>query len=169
MEDFENLLNKAVRFLSFRPRSEKEIKDYLIKKSSSAKTPKIQDKTGLESVINSVIQKLKEQKFINDEDFVKWWVEQRTLIRPKASRVIKFELKQKGIAKDLIENAFENPKASDLEKARAIFQKNIKKYSRFGDKRKAYEKMGRFLASKGFDYDIIKQVIDPILSKEYND
>lgn len=157
MDDFDKFYNKALRFLSFRPRSEKEIRDYLIKNKAS------------EASIDKIIKNLKEHKFINDEEFVRWWIEQRTLLKPKATRAIKFELKQKGIDKDLIDRSFEDDLTSDLEKAKKLAEKKMPRYSKITDRKKIYEKLGRFLASKGFNYDTIKEVIDQVLPKEYND
>ena len=156
MDNFEKFYNRALNSLSFRPRSEKELRDYLEKKKC--------DDLG----IQRIIENLKEHKFLNDEEFVAWWIEQRTIVKPKATRIIKFELKQKGISKELIEEAFEKDLSSDLEKAKALIKKRIKRYPNISDKKKIYEKLGRFLASKGFDYEIIKEVLDQVFTKEYN-
>ena len=159
-DDFSVNLNRALRFLSFRPRSEKEIRDYFKIKNQKSKI-KIDEK-----IIESIIKKLKENKFINDEEFVKWWIEQRTRIKPRASRLIKFELKQKGISDELIQNSELRIK-NDFEKAMVLAEKRMPRYKN-EEPKKVYEKMSRFLASKSFDYDIIKQVIDQVLSKGYN-
>jgi regulatory protein len=155
MDDFEKFYKAAIRFLSFRPRSEKELSDYLMKKKCDDLTAK------------RIIESLTRDKFLNDEEFVRWWVEQRTILKPKASRVIKFELKQKGISKDLIDSFFENEESStsDFTKALALAEKKMVRLVKLEDKRKIYEKLGRFLASKGFDWDTIKEVIDRILAK----
>jgi len=156
MDNFEKFYNRALNSLSFRPRSEKELRDYLEKKKCD------------DLSIQRIIENLKEHKFLNDEEFVAWWIEQRTIVKPKAARIIKFELKQKGISKELIEEAFEKDLSSDLEKAKALIKKRIKRYQGVADKKKIYEKLGRFLASKGFDYEIIKEVLDQVFTKEYN-
>ena len=90
-DDFGINLNRTLRFLSFRPRSEKEIADFLKKKQVDSHNAQ------------KIIDKLKEHKFLNDEEFASWWMEQRTMIKPRAIRVIKMELKQKGISKEIIE------------------------------------------------------------------
>ncbi|OGH07014.1 MAG: hypothetical protein A2171_01955 [Candidatus Levybacteria bacterium RBG_13_35_9] len=170
METFEKLLNKSYRFLSYRPRSEKELMDYLIKKTSFSKIKEGEERQNLESVINSIIKKLKEQKFLDDKEFAKWWIEQRSKARPKSLKFIIFELKRKGIGKDLVEEILENKDfevISDFDKALALAQKRLARYKR-QDPKKFYEKMARFLASKGFDFDIIKKVIDQISPKRYN-
>lgn len=156
MDNFDKYYQKALFFLSFRQRSEKEIRDYLKKK----KAP--------EEITDKIIKNLKINKFLNDEEFVKWWIEQRTIIRPKSTRIIKIELQRKGIDRQLIENLLPKDSEGDFAKAKKLAEKRISRYGKVEDRRKVFEKMARYLASKGFDYDIIKEVIDQVLGKEYN-
>jgi regulatory protein len=165
MDNFNIFYKKALNFLSFRPRSEKEIRNYLSGKERPSFIRKI---IPSEETIEKIISKLKEYKFLNDEEFAKWWIEQRTLIKPKAGRVIRMELKQKGIDKELVDELLKNEKESDFEKAKKLAEKRMPRYSKIKEKRKVFEKLGRFLVSKGFNYDIIKEVIDQIFDKEYN-
>jgi Uncharacterized protein conserved in bacteria len=153
MDDFEKFYKASVRFLSFRPRSEKELRDYLTKKQCDELTAK------------RILESLKRDKFINDEEFTRWWVEQRTLLKPKAIRVIKFELKQKGIDKELIESFFEENEGSDSDAALKLAEKKLRTIHDQTDRYKVKEKLGRYLAGKGFDWDTIKAVIDQILAK----
>jgi regulatory protein len=159
MDDFEKFYKASVRFLSFRPRSEKELRDYLKRKTENLK-PQID-----ESIMERIIESLKRDKFINDEEFTRWWVEQRTLLKPKAARVIKYELKQKGIVRELIDSFFEENESSDSEAALKLAEKKLRTIHDQTDKYKVKEKLGRYLASKGFDWDTIKEVIDRILAK----
>lgn len=156
MDNFEKYYKKALFFLSFRPRSEKELRDYLKKKKADDLTSE------------KIISSLRENKFLDDLEFAKWFKEQRTILKPKATRIIKMELKQKGISQDLMDEVFANDTNSDFEKAKKLAEKRINRYSKLEDKRKIYEKLGRYLASKGFNYDTIKEVIDQVFSKEYN-
>ncbi len=153
--DFEGFYNKALKFLSYRPRSEKEVRDKLLK----VKVP--------EDLINKIIKKLKDYKFLDDLEFAKIFTRERSLLKLKPARVIKFELKQKGISKDIIEEVFTGSKEEekDLEKAKEIIQKKIERYKGL-DSFKIREKLSRFLVSKGFDYDTIKEAIDEILTKK---
>jgi len=153
MDDFEKFYKASVRFLSFRPRSEKELRDYLAKK-------KCDDLTS-----TRIIQSLTRDKFLNDQEFVRWWVEQRNLLKPKAIRVIKIELKQKGISRQLMESFFEENENSDFTNALALAEKKLRTIHDRSDWRKVQEKLGRYLASKGFDWDTIKETIDQVLGK----
>src|SRR5258708_13697738 len=153
--DFDTYYTRALKFLSYRPRSEKEIQDYLIRK----KAP--------ESIILHIVAELKKHKFLDDVIFTQWWIEQRTSIRKKSLRVIKQELKQKGIPLSIIEQLLQDPKVyvlSDVERARELAEKKIERYKGL-DKREFFQKVGSFLARQGFDYDTIKEAINSIMEK----
>lgn len=152
MDEFELNYNRTLRFLSYRPRSEKEVNDYLKKKKVS------------ELIINKIIVKLKEQRFINDDEFARIWISQRTKIKPRSLRIIKRELQNKGIEKEKVEELLENNEneiPSDFQMAFALAEKRAKRYKNLS-KQEFFEKMGRFLVSKGFNYNTIKEVIAKI-------
>ncbi len=156
MDDFEKYYNKALRFLSYRPRSEKEIIDKLKSKKAS------------EEVIKKIIIKLKEYKFLDDFEFAKAWVNSRIKIKPRGWRVIQNELKLKGISKEIIDKIYDSGTVIDeLEMAKKLVEKKISRYKNL-PKQEVYQKIGRFLASKGFNWDIIKKSIDEVLVKVYN-
>lgn len=158
MGDFEKFYNIALRFLSYRPRSEKEVRDRLIRKKIDSQ------------IIEKIIAKLKEKKFLNDEEFAKWWIEQRTKVRPKAIRVITLELKQKGISNEIIESLLskdvssEEQVSNDLELANKLIEKRIERF-RNSSKQEIYQKLGSYLSRRGFDWETIKQSIDELFSK----
>ncbi|OGH21663.1 MAG: hypothetical protein A2629_02035 [Candidatus Levybacteria bacterium RIFCSPHIGHO2_01_FULL_41_15] len=153
MDGFEKFYNKVLKFLSYRPRSEKEIRDYLKIKNQKSKI-KNDDK-----IIESIIRKLKEKNFLNDEEFVRWWIEQRTKFRPRALRLIKIELRQKGISTELIDQVIDDLRLmiDDLSSAKKLIEKKLNKYKGLPREEK-FQKISRFLASKGFNYDIIKEI-----------
>jgi len=149
------LLNATIRYLSFRPRSEKEIRDYLKKKNANEKT------------IGLIVEKLKEYKFLDDAEFARRFIEQRIKIKPKAWRIIKLELIRKGISKEIIETIIledQAPEINDGETALKLAEKRIERLKN-EPRQKQYEKMFRYLASKGYNYDIIKEVVDRILPR----
>ncbi|QQG40957.1 MAG: regulatory protein RecX [Candidatus Levyibacteriota bacterium] len=150
MDEFEKYYNHALRFLSFRPRSEKEIRDNLKKKKVDP------------LVIEKIIIKLKEQKFVNDKDFARMWVESRMRFKPRSQRFIILELKNKGIVQDIIDSIIQN---NDLEQAKKLVVKKIEKYQEL-PKNKLYQKLGSFLARRGFSWETIKESIDEVVNKE---
>ncbi len=157
MED--KFYNFALRFLSYRPRSEKEVRNKLKIKSEKLK---IEDSA---AIIDRVIQKLKEYKFLDDVEFAKKWIESRLRFKPRSSRLIKMELKQKGIEPEIIDKMIndEGLMINDLESAKKLVEKKMNRSrNKFG---MTPEKLGRYLASKGFDWDTIKKSIDEVLDK----
>lgn len=155
MDDFEKYYIKALKFLSFRPRSEKEVKENLVKK-----------KVPLE-IVERIITDLKRQKFLNDEEFTTWWIESRQRFKPRSVRIIRMELKQKGIGNELVEAQIHNSESriqNDLEQAKRLVRKKIHRYKDL-PKQELYQKLGRFLASKGFNWDTIKASIDYVLKE----
>lgn len=130
-------LNAAINFLSFRPRSEWEVRFFLKRKK---------DPAGRRDDVDNIINKLKEIDQINDEKFAAWWVEQRNTFRPKGQRAINAELARKGVKiKIRLENEVD------------LALKLIKKKA-FLDKQKIYQ----YLLSRGFSYDTIETVIEKL-------
>ena len=169
-DEFDKYYTKALRFLTIRPRSEKEVRDNLIKKNRGGRSSS--EKTGeVEKIIDQVIEKLKAQKFLKDEEFAKWWVEQRVRFRPRSMRLIKIELRQKEISNEILESGIVNNESSeetnDKESARKIVQAKIHRYKGLS-KFELTQKLGPLLARKGFDYDTIKEAIDEVWKEEYN-
>lgn len=149
--EFQKLLNRVYRILSLRPRSEKEIKDYLLKKKA---TPKISQK---------IIEKLKKLGHIDDQAFASWWIEQRSTFRPRGKFGLAMELKQKGIDRTISKKVI-NGKVDELSLAKKAAQKKLKTYKNL-PREDFYQKMSAFLARRGFSWPVIKQVVDELSKK----
>ena len=150
-EDLVPLLNKVYFFLKFRPRTEKEVRDYLYKKIRTTHW----SRDGAEEVI----KKLNEQELIDDKKFIDWFVRQRTTLKPKGQKLLTRELLQKGIKIELIEDYFSE---NSVDEETLAFQILKKRWPRFKslDSKKRFEKAARFLLSRGFNYDLVKKTID---------
>lgn len=159
-DQVERLYDKALKFLSMRPRSEKEIRENLLIKLW--KTDKgEEEKKSFDKSINAVITKLTKIGQVDDCEFANWWLEQRTKFKKTSPRVIKLELVRKGIKKEIITDLFEKSTIDPLELAIEAGKKKIKNYQKY-DKKTFREKMGRYLASKGFDWEIVKKAVDTL-------
>ncbi len=145
-EENRNLaFNYSLKYLSFRPRSIKEIKDYLTRKNFMEKT------------IEPTMEKLIELKFLNDEEFAKMWIEERQRIKGKSKFALKLELLNKGLDKDLIEQLLKIAE-NDFETAKALFEK--KKYKLKGlSKLEFKKKMSGLLLRRGFSFEIINKLL----------
>lgn len=155
MGEFEKLLEKTLKYLSFRPRSEKEIHDYLTKKNA---TPEIHEK---------IFSYLIDARLIDDEEFARWWINQRTTFRLRGKRIIKLELVQKGISQEILEKVFSNSDeqpVDDIELAKKLVRKRLPRVRDFPTKI-IYEKLSGFLARRGFGWETIKKSIDEVLAE----
>jgi regulatory protein len=145
-ESLSKCLDKAYRFLSFRPRSEKEMREKLLEKFPP-------------TMVEEAIGKLKKFNLINDSEFARAWVNSRSMGR--GSRALAFELQRKGVKKEVIEEALaELNKEDEYETALALVQKRSKYQGLTKDE--AYKKIAPFLSRRGYSYDIIKKVIQEI-------
>ncbi|MBI2334805.1 regulatory protein RecX [Candidatus Daviesbacteria bacterium] len=145
------LLQKIYRLLSFRDRSEKEIRDYLKNKTSKPE---------------QIINQLKEQGYIDDEKFAREWVESRRRSKHKGIRAIKAELWQKGIDKEIIEEVtgVECLESSEEQIAEKALEKKAKAWQKL-ESMEFRKKATDFLMRKGFEYSVAKAVVDNFLEK----
>jgi len=158
MDLYDKYLNNTLRFLSYRGRSEKEIRDYLQKKNAPPE------------IIEKIITYCKEYNFLNDEKFARDWVRSRTTYRLKSKMIIKMELQKKGIDPEIIEktlNVKGNEEISDAQQVKKLLEKRLSRYQGL-PRDKLYQKLGGFLARRGFGWDIIRKSIDDILKSGYN-
>src|SRR3990167_508193 len=139
-------LDKVLRFATVRPRSEKEIRDYFKRKKYHI------------SIYDSLLEKLKHLELIDDEKFAKWLVEQRQNFKPKAVRVLRLELRQKGINKETVDEVLDSVVIDEGKMARELLEKKAYKWKNL-EPRIAKQKMSQYLAGKGFGWDVVEKVV----------
>lgn len=160
------LMARMYRLWNIRPRSEKEIRDYL-KNLSYKRKVKGQEEIS-EQAIELLINKLKQKGFLSDKEFAKAWMESRRKTKKKGKIALKAELYQKGIDRQLIDEMLEQiTSESEEELAKQALEKKIKVWKNLPKlelKKKAYE----FLLRRGFEYEVVKETIENLMKKEYN-
>lgn len=149
--EFSRAKSYAFRLLKIRPRSQRELLLRLKQKNFSA------------DVIDKLLEELKEDGKINDVDFARLWVNERIKKPLGAARLI-FELKQKGIDKEIIKSVIGSIKKEYPE--REIIGKLIKaKFAKFLNKPlddRLRRKIHAFLAYRGFSTELISDAIEKI-------
>ena len=144
----------AYTYLSHQPRTEKEICNKL-------KQKKITEKS-----IEEIIKKLKELKFINDEEYAIQYLESRLERNPQGKRILEIKLIKKGINRELIKEILAekyNPQ-TETEKALEVlkkYKKKVKAKDKYDLKRKCFA----HLLSRGFEYDVINEALS--LNEEF--
>lgn len=150
------LYERVLRFLSYRPRSEKEVRDYAEGKIRSLRAPSFAKASeGKQKIIEEVIGKLKKQGLIDDEEFARWWLEQRSRFRPRGKIALKIELKRKGVSQEIIEKII-NQKFDELVLAKKAVKKKVK----------GEQKISQYLARRGFSWETIQKLLAEFKKKE---
>ncbi len=148
--EFQKTSDKLVRFATLRPRSEKEVNDWLRKKKVH------------ESLHEDLLEKLTNLELLDDEKFANWWVEQRLSFKPRGERVLMAELRQKGIDKGVAESVINKADINEEKIAKLVLEKKAYKWDKYEgfEKRK---KLSDFLARKGFGWATINKVVKELV------
>lgn len=145
--EFQKTLDKLLAFAMFRPRSEKEIRDWFRRKKIH------------ESMQKDLFNKLKRFELLDDVKFARWWVDQRIQFRKKTKKIIKMELQIKGIGRDVIEEALGEVKIDEGKIARELLEKKHYKWQKF-EGRERRQKMAEYLLRNGLGWDEAESAID---------
>jgi regulatory protein len=139
---------RAVKLIGHRVRSEDEIRQNLDKHQVSPK------------VIEGVIRRLRRIGLVDDMNFAESWIENRNEFRPRSHRMLTYELRQKGIADEVIVEILDSTPPDEALALKAA-QKNARKYKdlEWHDFRK---KLSGFLTRRGFSYNIISPIVDQV-------
>ncbi len=171
--EFGKLYSAALNFLSYRPRSEKEIRQKLTAKSLKLKAKEAVSGAERGKPVDRVIKRLKEIGQINDKEFAGWFIEQRNTFRPEGKRLLNYELTRKGVDRDVINQLLSesikptNNHSTEEKKARRALGKRLDHWdqNKLGYP-KFREKVARFLLARGFDWETVKLVLAKLRRKE---
>ena len=150
----ERAYQQAMLFLSYRARSESEIRRNLRRHEIP------------EPVIEETLERLRQEGLANDRQFASAWVENRSTFRPRSRRMMAMELKQKGLEEEAIRAAVET-----VDDEVAAYEAAQKKAARFktlewNDFRR---KLSEFLGRRGFSYAVIAPVVTRIWNEMHAD
>lgn len=135
----------AYRYLDYRPRSESEMRDRLHRRGFDRET------------IDKVLNRLKENGLVDDTAFAEFWKDNRQAFSPRSKRLMRLELAQKGIARDIAEQIVGTSDDADsayraaLGKARILHETDYQGFRR---------RLGSYLRRRGFSYDVIDHTIE---------
>jgi len=144
-DTIEKAYEQALNYLSYRPRSEDEIRRYLAKRALS------------DGEIDQVVGRLKRARFLDDRAFAEFWVENREAFRPRGSWALRGELRQKGVSPETIEAALEG--LDEMDSAMRAASPAIRRY-RQQERDDFYRHLMGFLQRRGFSYSIARTVTE---------
>lgn len=142
-------LNLAYRYLKFRSRTVEEMRRYLNKKVTGWKLSA--------NEIEKAIAYLIDIQLLDDNTFVKKYVQTRNVIKPKSEYVLKQELKRLGVSEETMNEFFETNKSDQEFLAQQALKQKIKTLEHISDKKKRFQKAIQFLQRRGFTYSQAKQ------------
>jgi regulatory protein len=146
----------ALVFLGYRPRSEKEVRDRLRRGGYQ------------QDAIEHAIARLHEWRYLDDADFARRWVENRTAHRPRGRRLLQQELRHKGIDGEIARDAIDDAELDETGAAEALARRRLPSYA--GDEPAAIRRrLGAYLARRGYGYDVIRVALDRALGEADDD
>jgi len=140
----EKAYQRALNYLSYRVRSEEEVRRNLRKHEVP------------DQVIEDTLDKLRDKALVDDQHFAEQWVENRSAFHPRGKRALAAELRQKGLARQTIDQALE-----DVDEHQMAQKVVDKKWNRvrdldWPDFRK---KLFGYLSRRGFHYGVCREVV----------
>ena len=141
-------LDKALSFVTKSKKTQKQVKEHLYSKGYTEQT------------VESVIEKMKDYRFLDDGDYAESYA--KSYSKTKGKKLIEMELKKRGVSEEDMSLAIENI-GDQTESAVLIAEKYLKNKQK--DKVNLL-KCYKYLLSKGFDYDVSKTVIERLGKNE---
>jgi regulatory protein len=146
-DDYEKAKQRALNFITYRPRSISEVRKNLRGKEVD------------DTIIDQVITRLCELELLDDAAFGRYWVEQREAFKPRSPMALRQELQQKGLDREVIDEVL--AELDETAAARRAAEQQAGRWTHL-DKESFYQKMGGFLQRRGFRYATVREVTDEI-------
>jgi regulatory protein len=145
-DDVEKAREKALRFLSNRPRSEWEVRQNLRKAGYG------------DATIDRVLERLRSVALVDDAAFARYWIENRTQFNPRGAVALRQELRRKGVNREVIDAVLAEDQPVDDQ---AAVQAALAKADRYRQlpRPEFAQKLGAYLARRGFDYETVREAV----------
>ena len=150
---FGKLYTRALEYALMRPRSLREVTDYLYRKTRDTRTKTGELRKGASKELTErVFQRLVAKGYVNDEKFARFWIENRNLRKGTSKRKLSAELAAKGVGRSIVDQLLGESERTDDGEIKKII---AKKKPRYPDE----TKLITYLARQGFNYDDIKAAL----------
>jgi regulatory protein len=144
-DSFQRCFNAAVQYLSYRPRSEVEIRKRLHQRGFDGGN------------VETVITRLREQGLVDDIAFAQFWKDNRESFSPRSKWLTRLELRGKGVANDIIDQTVGTIDDDDSayravrSKAHGLADSDYQSFRR---------RLGEYLKRRGFSYGVINNAVE---------
>jgi regulatory protein len=149
-EGEQQAVDRALNYLSFRPRSREEVRRYLRRKE----TPP--------DIIEAALARLDRLDFVNDRAFASFWIENREQFNPRGAHALKNELRMKGVEREVVDELVNDEQDEELalragrRKALSLINIPDMDYATFRNR------LGSFLQRRGFGYEVSKRTVSSL-------
>ncbi|MBR3157157.1 RecX family transcriptional regulator [Candidatus Saccharibacteria bacterium] len=166
--EFGKLYQRTLEWVLIRPRSEKEVRDYLFRKSrnisrghfatngervsevSPVTTGRDERVRGeVSGLSDKVLERLSVRGYLDDRAFAKYYVENRFVKKGISKKRLRMELMKKGVSREIIDEVLDA--RDDKEELLKMINKKRAKYDD--------EKLIEYLVRQGFPYDLVKETV----------
>jgi len=146
-------LNASTHYLGYRPRSESELRLRLRRRGFDNKS------------IEAVLLKLKEQEYLDDVAFARFWKDDRNTFSPRSQRLIQRELRQKGVNEEIIEQV-----VTTIDEDESAYRAASNRYRRgiITDYQQFRRHLGNYLLRRGFSYEVINRTMERLWQEYTN-
>jgi len=145
--DFQRCLNAAVHYLSYRPRSEFELRGRLRQRGFGSDD------------IEAVLVRLKEQGIMDDGEFAQFWRDNRQAFSPRSRALTRLELRRKGVGEEVIGQALSAIDDGDSAYRAALVKARRLPLADYGIFRR---RLGEYLRRRGFSYTVISKTVEQL-------
>jgi regulatory protein len=141
-DSIESSYDRALDYLSYRPRSRAEVVGYLQKRGMT------------EEQVEIIMERLQSAGFVDDAAFARYWVENREQFRPRGLRALRYELQGKGVSGEVIDEALASVDASS-----SAYRAASRKAQQLStvDRVVFQRKLTEYLLRRGFDYQVAQE------------
>ena len=140
-------VDRALNYLSYRPRSREEVRRYLRRKETPPE------------IIETALERLDRLDFVNDRTFAGFWIESREHFSPRGARALKNELRMKGVERDVVDELVNDEQDEERalragrKKAMSLVNTPNIDYATFRNR------LGSFLQRRGFGYQVVTKTV----------
>jgi regulatory protein len=148
---FHRCLNAAIHYLSYRPRSEAELRQRLHRRGFDGDN------------VEAALTKLKAQGLVNDLAFAQFWKDNRESFSPRSQWLTRLELRQKGVADDIIDQIVAEVDDGDSAYRAAVSRARSLALSDYHSFRR---RLGEYLKRRGFGYGVISHTVERVWQEQ---
>ncbi|MGQ9684369.1 MAG: regulatory protein RecX [Anaerolineae bacterium] len=143
----ERAYDRALRFLTYRPRSRAEVSRYLADQGIG------------DDLAAATVARLQRAGLLDDAAFARSWVENRESLRPRGARALRYELRRKGLDKETIDAALEG-----VDEVASAYRLAVAQASRLigVDRNTFRRRLGGFLSRRGYPFETVRETVERV-------